>query len=476
MAGTVTYYFPSSSGAYVTAAGNVRLKFWYTDTPDEQESINAICLKIDPINIPLEVDSGNNEFRYASTKIKFKYHANIESMLSNFESESDHNSVFMDIILDGSLYWRGILEWQNIRRSDYYIDDGTLKYKYITFDFSDAMAYLWKKNKTLSDASYSDGIVIGTLLDNIFALLGFSSSDIIIDTNIKIDEDCGSSYNLDSLKIREISSNTTCTAFLKEFMLDFACFIYILKGKVYVVARNGGSTLSITNSHIRKLDKCANLNSITYVRVFTNTEVGNIYPFVINFEKTQGTKNDQKTNFNYDREHVYLKSVYITGSGTVYQPGDKKPSGGDTDNLIDSEAAFLLNAEVQTGDMVFYNDDGIYAPVYGIVLAGITDTNLPFYNPDNVAVDINAEYWVEEGYGASPYFRGKAELLVDLVYGIYDDYFLTSPDIFKIKLDGLSTYDDLSKRFILDGNNHRARNARVDIENDKISMELVKVT
>jgi len=469
-----TYWFPSQTGSYVTSSGSLRFKLWTDSVPDTNININAHCHNVKPINIPLEVDSGNSKFRFASTKITFKYHTDIETMLSWFDSEDYTDQIFLDIIMDGSLYWRGILNWASIRKSDYYIESGTLKYKNITFGFVDAMAYLWKNNKTLNDASYTDGIIIGTLLDNIFALIGFSGGDVSIDSNLEIDEDCGNSYNLDALKITGLSTATSCIEFLKTFMLDFGCFIYILKGKVYVVLRNGGSTLSIADSNIMKLDKIDNQNVIGYVNVYAAVVVGDGMPVAsMDFSVEQGTKNTDKTNLNYDREHTYLKKVYTDGDGSTYQPGDKKPSGGDTDNLIDSEASFLVN-EIETGDVLFYNKDGGDND-RSMVRDGITETNVSFYD---IGVDVNTalEYWIEMGFGVTIHPRYKVELLIALIGNVYIDFFLTAAHIFKVQLKDISAYDDLSKRFVLDGGYHRARNASIDLLADKISMELVKVT
>ncbi|MFA5125346.1 MAG: hypothetical protein WC473_06040 [Patescibacteria group bacterium] len=467
-------YFPSSTGYYETASGQLMIKIWNPGIPTNL-NINAIITNIEPINIPLEIDPGENQFRYANTKITFKYHESIELLLNNIESINAENKTFVDINLNGSLYWRGLVEWSNIRKSDYYIEPvtGNLKYKYITLDVNDAIMYLAKANKTLLDASYTDNVLLVQLLKNILSEAYISSSDVIIDSDniIKIDEECGTSYGIDDLYIKGLNEDTLCTTFLKQFMIEFGCFIYIIKGKVYIVARSGGATLAIANSDILSYDKIENENTIQYINLYFNLIPADGWPASGGdpIQKTFGTKNNLNANCNYEIECNLLKKCFIPGDGSIYPDPPYYPTEVDVNYIIDDIATFLTNL-VETGDTLTIDD-----LVYSFIMKGITETYIPFYSID-LSEMVGAYYYIRRGHNSSLFPRFKGELLVEKIASIYNDYFLNKADPGAITLHDISKYDNLSKRLVLFEKNYRAKNAKVDIVNNKIDMDLIKVS
>ena len=473
----VAYCFPSSTGSYKTAAGLVRIKFWYTAAAASTD-VAANISKMAPLSIPLEVSPGS--FRYSNTKIKFQYHAGIEIMLADIETNSKQNMTFVDILIGGSLYWRGLLDWESITKTDYYILGGSLSYRYIEMKIDDAMTYFWKNGKTLNDASYSEGIIIQTLIYNIFNLIGFSSGDVSIDSNIYISEESGNTYNLGSLKIGGLSSSFEITTFLKAFMVSLGLLIINLKGKMYIIRRIGGTLNSISNIDIIDVKKINDVNLIKYVKIFSTLDVSFIdyAPWsTITDIKVYGNESEKSSiNFIYDATG-FLNLIYTTISAGNYPSSDPTNSSGDTNWIQDLSAGIdYYAAGIETGDCIKYYDYIGPNTVGSIVENGLLITKV-FFRDTAITYPDNALYSIQ--FGNAPVGtakRFKNHKLIAFVGSIYNEYFLTFSDIFKIKLKNISTYDDLSKRFVFNSLNHRARNASIDIVNDKIIMELVEVT
>jgi len=475
MSDTNIYYFPGNALHYDAKAGEIFFRIWYTFDWDNAISIDTDCLNLESLNIPLEVDPGAKTFRYANMKVTFAYSALIESMLADIIAQGKQESTFIDMYIDGDIYWRGMLIWENIAKYDYYIDESSnLSYKSITLDFNDAFYYLSKNNKTLSDASYSDGITIQALLENIIALFEFESSDLSIDSNLCINEECGTSYDLSDLKITGLDSDMLLTEFLNDFMVELGAFIYILKGKVYVVRRSGGTTLPVSNSAIMDLQKLG-LNLVGYVNFYIDlisTDGWAAYGGNA-IEKYSGIKNQVNAELNYERECTLLKKCFIAGDGDLYPLPVHTPTGGDTDDITDAAAAFLTNL-IETGDVLYYNNS-VPAKAQSFIMKGITETNLKYYDI-GVTVDIGESYWIKNGHFSTPYPRYKGELLLYMAADAYIDFFLTSPDVFNVILKGISTYDDISKRYVFNSLNHRARNAIINFIENTIYMEWMRVS
>lgn len=473
--GSAIYYLPGGSSYYAAKSGNIMFKIWYDEDWVDEVAINTDCLNIESLNIPLEVDTAGKSFRYANMKVTFAYSSLIESMLSDIVSNVAKNKTFIDMYIDGSLYWRGLMIWENTSKNDYYIDSsGNVLYKSITFDFNDAFYYLSKNNKTLSNASYSDGIIISSMLENIIAIMGFSSGDLVLDSNLSITEECGTSYDLGDLKITGLDSDTLLTEFLNDFMVEFACFIYILKGKVYVVKRTGGTTLAVSDSSIMALNQ-SGLNQVGYVNLYISLIATDGWPAYggADIVKNSGIKNQANTELNYERECTLLKKCFIAGDGDLYPLPVHAPTGGDTDDITDTAAAFLTNL-IETGDVLYYNDP-VPAKAQSFIMKGISETNLKYYDI-GVTVDTGENYWIKNGHFSTPYPRYKGELLLYMVGSAYIDFFLTSSDIFNITLSDISTHDDISNRFVFNSLNHRARNAIINFIDDTINMEWMRVS
>ena len=475
---TKAFWFPSQTGSYSVKAGDVRLKIWYDYASDVNTDTNARIKKIGALKIPLEVTPSSNQFRFGSISIDFENTANIFETQS-IVVESKRKETYLDIYIDGSLYWRGVIDFANISRKEYYDDSGSLKYESIVIPWFDALYSLKLNDKTLSDASYSDEMSLETLIKNIAALIGFGSAAVNIDANIKISEACGNDYDISDFYITGQSNSDLAVDFLKKCILYLGCFIYILGGKFNVISRIGGSTQSVTVSEVRSVIKKSNPDYITYVKTSTVfiTADKNLATSLDYASVTETIENGAE-DVNESRNVVladddFLEYIFTdaSGYGADYYPiPDEVVDDGDLTTLKDYDETFLT-ANIETGDIVRASAGN---DANSIINAVVNEYRLEFYT---AAFDCTGMYYyIAIGNNATDNFRYKFTLLTQKVAAVLNEFYRTSPDIYNVRFCGLSIYGDISKRFIFYGNNHRARNAVIDILTDKISMELVEVT
>ena len=106
---TKAFWFPSQTGSYSVKAGNVRLKIWYDNATDVNIDTNARIKKIGALKIPLEIKPSSNDYRFGSMAIDFENTANVfETQLIIQESKRDET--YLDVYIEGTLFWRGILD------------------------------------------------------------------------------------------------------------------------------------------------------------------------------------------------------------------------------------------------------------------------------------------------------------------------------------------------------------------------------
>ena len=260
---TENFWFPSQTGTYTLPSGDtLRICIYYDRaSADANTDTDAELEKLTPLDIPLEVSSSAQSHRFSSIQFSF---INIDNV---FETESilldaKKNETFCDIYFNGSLYWRGLVEFNQTKKDKWYIDSGSLKYRIIKVKAYDVMSYFWKNAKTLNDASYANAQSIKTVLEGVLGLAGFAAGDLNIDTSIDINELCGTSYDLSTLKCNGFGTSMLCSTFLKSFMMYFGAFIFHLKGKMNIVSRVAGTTVSVGNDNIVKLKNIENKNAI----------------------------------------------------------------------------------------------------------------------------------------------------------------------------------------------------------------------
>jgi hypothetical protein len=66
--------------------------------------------------------------------------------------------------------------------------------------------------------------------------------------------------------------------------------------------------------------------------------------------------------------------------------------------------------------------------------------------------------------------------LIELIGDCYNQYFLTSPDVLKVRLKDAKKYDDFEKRFVFTALNWKIKKANIRFDEDEIILDLVRVT
>ena len=268
-------------------------------------------------------------------------------------------------------------------------------------------------------------------------------------------------------------------------MLCFGAWIYYWNGKYYVVARNGGTTKSIVSPYILDVKKIENENRIKYVKVSTdvvwqdkcNDLVGAPWSSAITHSKDYGDDTVVSGKQMLVDGTDFLNKIYtLVVSDPVSQYPDPaiNPSGG-TDSYLDSDVEpfeGFWEEEIETGMVLIYND--------GAAPTTITDVpqDIRIAFPDyNVTVNTGLDYYCvrQPGIGANLKSIFKAELLTQMAAAIYNDFFLTSPDVINVKLRDISEFINLHYRFVLFGNNHRIKSAKFYFDKDELSFDLVQV-
>lgn len=484
-------YFPSSTTGWQSPVGSIRVKFYYVYSSELSVNDDAPIIKIQPIEIPLEADPSDQTFRFDSMKITFGYS-------SIFDNDAvmryAPNATWMDIYIDGSLYWKGLVNFDKMKKYDWFVNtSGTLQWQKVDLEIYGCFAYFWWNNVTLADCGYTLGDTIESTLQNICAEIGISSGDVVIDSNLKIAVDYGSTeYDITDLHVGCIATKKV-SDFLKAFILEFAIFMYFIDGKAYFVFRNGGATLSITNSDIIEVEKGINDNLIEYVylksaklkgdTIFDHPDDGDIIPLT-SFDAIfyHGTESvDENRNFIIYETSV-MDVIYTVATGATHYPTSYSANtaikAGSTDEQIVANGTYidLETNLIEDGDVIFYNGGYSTNPFEtgSMVKEVVNAYTVKFFDTD-VEADVDDNFDILRGTDSDRY-RFKHYKLAELAEGVYNDYFLTSKDIIKIKLYDVSAFDDLSSRYVFASGNYRAKKAKIDLIEDSIYLELVKVT
>ena len=97
---------------------------------------------------------------------------------------------------------------------------------------------------------------------------------------------------------------------------------------------------------------------------------------------------------------------------------------------------------------------------------------IDFYPIDATEVDELLDYSILEAPNNK---RFKIYLLAALIASVYNQYYLTSPDILQVKLFDVVSHKDLTKRFTVLSNNYRINIVNCDLQRDRINFDLSQV-
>jgi len=490
------FWFPSQTTGYDTLGGSIRFNIKYdTGAGAANTNVAALLLKMSALDMQFEVSPSNESFRHPSITLTF---ANLPYDTTNnlFEQYSILNEtyefeLFVDLYIDGIIFWKGIIDFDKIKRSDYYLDGSTLKYRNIKIKIYDRLAYFWfNPTLDLADLSFANYDSLTDTIEAIFALIDVASGELEYDSNLgAFTEPSGTSYDYTDLLITFIPTTTLLYSFIKSLIQGLACWIYSWNGKYYFVNRNGGSTKAIDTDYVleKGIQKIENANPIKYINLTATIDWYNDKtPFGIHssFANTPHTAiaGDSTVDTNKKLE-VDLTSfldflcVVYAGATSNYPTDASTPTHGTDSWLRDlgqADPPTFYTTDIECGHYVFYFENGglVYEPINTVEEFQINFPNM------GQTVNTAAIYECIRNPGPVSYeeYIFKVQVLMNAAKDIYDDFFLTSPDVIKVKLRDISEYINLHYKFVLFSNNHRIKGAKIYLDKDIMTLDMHEVT
>lgn len=490
------FWFPSQTGSIHTKAGNLRIKIYYDDGGGASNTdVGADVRKLSPLDIPFEISPSGSSYRLPSMQITFNnpvYDAtnNVFEQYSILNGTYDKDT-FIKIYLDGSEKWHGIIDFSQIKKDEYYLDGSNLKYRKVVLKCYDALAYFWWHDVDLSDINYSDEDSIKTTIDNILAEIGIATGDIIIDSNLNVNEECGNDYDATTLLFYGLTTTDQCRDFLKEFMLYFCCWIYNYGGKFYVNLRNGGTTKAITTDYLcANTKKIENGNPIEYLKIKADMDWSNVWatPFDASLSPYEHKVEYGDSTVESAKQLIVDATDLLTKIYIDYGAAAEYPAAG-TRAPTSSSSTYLEDTGLSSPPNNFF-DENIES---GMKIKFVSATGNQYSHIEDLASAIRITFTdisqTPQTGGANYYhvkrnpgvtgrtdYIYKVHKLIELVSSVYNDFFMTSKDIYRVRLRDISEFDDFTKRFTLFGNNHRAKAIRIYFDKDELTMDLVQVT
>ena len=482
------FWFPSQAGSYSLPNGDaLRIDIFYDSGAGASNTdTNAELLKLHDLKIPLEVNAANKEFRFAS--MDFTFANNVYDITNNiFEQYAILNNTYpldtyIIVYIGGSEFWRGMIQFDQTLRSNYYLDGSTLKYRKIKIKAADILHYFKTHDVDLTDISYADGQTLKTIIGNICTEIGLGATDYDLDSNIKITEDSGGSYEIWDMLIRAQTGADQVIDWLSEFAFATGTFIYNLDGKlVFTFRGNVGTALALDADDIISLVRKENYNKIEYVKyesdlVYNSSKMPSAFTGLTFIHLKEAGTESQIAAKNWALDAVAIISeLYITGTEADW---GTPPTTFDatTDITAQETSANFETDNIETGDVVSleysagnYDEHSSYNDHSIITSLPASDT-LGFH--DVGTAPANDIVLLTEAFNNRRY---KVHLLWTLIGDAYEDYYLTSPDVLAIRLRDLSAYKDFQRKYTRDGNSYKIKSAKFNIEKDQIYLELMQV-
>lgn len=271
---TVYYTFPANGQTLTIPSGEIQVKLIFERAGASGSISGNEYFQVKDLDYDLSFDSSTNTAKLAKCTIEFSNHS---GMFSNywgvdfFSVMDNKEEVFCEIYIDSALFFSGIIDYQNYRKTDYYNDGATLKYRTISIPFLDKIK--WLDTKTLVEASYVDGMQVSTLINNMATLLGLTLSATYSVFNFieygDIRYTLNSSGGYTALCITGLDQSENCLKILKELSKAFAFMFYSQNGYLVIESRNNGyfEAVDITNNTVLKIDKIEKRQPIKYVAV-----------------------------------------------------------------------------------------------------------------------------------------------------------------------------------------------------------------
>ena len=501
MAADRSFYFPSSTGGYDLPNGSlVRIKIWYNDTglgsPSNTDMTGVSLLQLGQIKIPLQITPsgtpGSAEYRHAAMDLTLENPA-YDTTNNYFEQYSILNDsynldTFIAIYVDGSEYWRGVIDFPQVRRFDYYQDGSSFKYRQIKIKALDALYYFWSHDVTLADVSWDIDEPLEYNLDLIGTEAGFGGDPVLIDANLKISEHAGAVEILvEDMYLSGVTTSDQISVWLKSFAHSLGLVFYNHKGKIYFTfIGNVGAAVAITKDYLKKAERKENANPIERVdfssdMAYSSSKFPASYSGQTFYSDVIGGTLSEDTVRNFIIDAKAIISEFYT-RGTESDHGTPPTT---FDNVTDTEIqeangiGNFITGLVESGDLVGAQySSGAYTAlasyIYQTIVTDVPDEESVFFH-DVGPSPLNNIALIILFYGGTNDARYKFYKIGQLVGAAFVAYFLTSPDILRVQVADVSTFDDFQKKYTFAGNSYKIKSAIINLEKDDLTMELMRV-
>ncbi len=482
------YYIPGQNQSIYTASGNLQIDIFYPNTTAAAMDLDAPLLSISPIQYHLEVDPQKGTQRFGYVKLLL-FNKNNVFETSGILSEANKNQTFCHIKLNGNPFFTGFLKWDKIRKFDWFLNNGTLQYRKIELVFTDVMEYA--AQKTLADASYTEGIYFEDFFRNIASILylndGYMREDYIIQ------ESRGSMYSLkmntydDGLRLAGLSGTMNLLDFLKLCSRAMGMFIFQQNGYLWLRQRNFTSpAVALDDNRLMNIAKIPHKKPVEYVSVqatkkWTDAYGSSVAIDDVTYSHGYGTQSAiTSRNVTIDGTGILdALCVPVPTGGTEEVPGGTNyPTAVDTSQyewLADSLYADFLNPTnwVESG-MLLRVDKGGYQ--FFSITDALDDT-LYFKNPSLFSFSTSNPYSVfrrKTTNGAFPNYDYlyKIYFSVQRSAAIYHAVYILRGERFKIQYKGLF---NLADTILWNGKTLVIEKASYDVKKEISMLEAVEI-
>ena len=475
-----TFHFPASGQTHILPDGRTLYIKIYYDSGGGATNTNTDTYlnKISPLKFDMDMDLSSDELRFNYLDIEFY---NIGDV---FENEAIINAAydeetFIEIEIDGSLWWKGVMDQTKIIRRKYRLSSGSLVYDLIKIRFIDVIKYFWDHAIDFADFSHANGDTMDTVFQDIGAEVGLAAGEVEVSANFTYTEDSGVTYDSSDFRFNGYATATLVSAFLKDFMLTFACWIFFWDGKLRVIPRGGGAAQALNDDYILKMKWLWDYQKVRYYKVEADKDWSGITgagPSTTQTETNEGGDSgvDAENQFIYNSGEGLADTICVIG--TEYLNSYGVPDSAVANTEIRDAAENFITDVIEVGDRVRYTDTGA-ATAYSIVKnvaydGGLPLTTITFY-PISVAVDDSLDYDILEAPGNKRY---KIYKIMELAGAWYNEYFLTSVNALWVHLRDIDTHEDFDKKFTLLGKSWKIKSFDCFIVENEIKFTLIEIT
>ncbi len=464
----VEYYFPQQGYEYQTASGKLKFRFFYEDTAAQSINTNLHVLKISPIRIEFESKANDQTIRLTNFTLTLQGGDFFEG--TNFTNGK--NKTFVEIYKDGQLYFTGYLDFNSIRKSDYYVDNGALKYRTIKLKIFDGIKYYYDNNITLSDIGYTGSESLQSLIQTM--LTKFHTGNYYFTTQNIVAENCGLNYTLNDLKLAGTNGNFLCRTLLSYIMRYLALNIFNLNGTYYILPRQGESTSqTLANEKLLSVKKLENRAVIKYIRVSAtkdwSQQTHNVLTTPYEHYSEVGdanVKDNEKINIDATD---FFKRIVVDYKGTSINawPSTRVAPSYFGTNWADKTGIDAYTNQIETG-MVFDAGSPFYGPILN-VFYGYSTAYEAYYS--------HFEF-IDISYDGDPFFIDKTpeggtnrtlykiQKCVEYLSSVFSNLYYEKENNLTFKIKGIDAIDITKKVNILNFN-RPIRKLIIDLLNNK---------